>query len=136
MLFGSLGFAFEQVAVLAFSTVAAGLVTGIAVTVLKKRRTIISTTLETTEMVKEMYVLLVGEKATPMKPNPPSGLIADFNEHKKIVTQLVPAVRAIEENVKDLVADRKNNGGSSTRDAIDRMESVLGSNPDGKKAAP
>jgi len=65
--------------------------------------------------VHEIKVALIGAEPTELNQNPQPGLIKVVEGHSSML--------------KDLLADKKPNGGSTTRDAIDRIEGAIGSAP-------
>lgn len=64
---------------------------------------------------RETRIALVGEEPSDLNPSPRPGLVTVVEEHSKMLSALV--------------ADKKPNGGSTTRDAIDRIENNLGTTP-------
>ena len=68
---------------------------------------------------RETRIALVGEEANALNPSPKPGLVAVVADHTQMLATLV--------------ADKKPNGGATTRDAIDRIETSLGTTP---KASP
>ena len=100
--------------------------------------------------VDQIFVALVGEPATEFNPRPTPGLVArveeyqkqnvarkelgdeiviQFADHKRVVTALIAKVDNIQANVTALVADSKPNGGSTSRDQLNRIEETIGSKP-------
>jgi hypothetical protein len=64
---------------------------------------------------RETRIALVGEEPNDLNPNPKPGLVAVVSSHSEMLAALV--------------ADKKPNGGSTTRDAINRIEESLGTGP-------
>ena len=113
-----------------------------------------------TQKIDRMVIALVGEEPSDLNPRPAPGLVAkveeyqkanvarkelgdvlinQFEQHKAVVTGLVAKVDTltsqvakVSSDVKVLVADAKPNGGATSRDAINRIEAGLGTNPENK----
>lgn len=106
------------------------------------------------EKVDQIYVALVGEAPSVFNPTPTLGLVAkveeyqkanverkelgdelmtQFADHKRVVNALIVKVDNIQANVVALVADSKPNGGSTSRDQLNRIEDAVGSNPPEKE---
>lgn len=119
---------FGQVIVFAGATLVASAFTWGAVTLERRRKS-------TSEKIDRMYIALVGGEVSDTDPLPAIGLIRDFAEQKAIIADLVPAVSEIQEDIKALVADSKPNGGSTSRDALNRIEVGMGTTPEPKNAS-
>jgi hypothetical protein len=65
--------------------------------------------------VHEIKIVLVGEEKTPFNPNPKKGLITT-------VDGLVDTLQLNLTGTKALIVDSKPNDGSTSRDALDRID--------------
>jgi hypothetical protein len=65
--------------------------------------------------VREIKATLITPHRTPLNPHPPLGLIDIVASHGRMLNTLLTGTRA-------LIADSKPNDGSTSRDALDRIE--------------
>lgn len=136
MLFGNaLANGVGQIVIFAGATLVASAFTWGAVSFDRRRKS-------TSNKIDRMYVALVGAEISDTDPMPAIGLIRDFAEQKEIISELVPAVAEIQENIKALIADSLPNGGTTSRDKIDasghsldRIEAQLGTTPQRESAS-
>ena len=100
----------ETVAIVASSIIVAA-----ATWTVRKNHELIARNKAMTADVHDIKIALIGEQASPLNPSPSSGLIKVVAEHSQML--------------QELIADKKKNGGKTTRDAIDRIEKSVGSAP-------
>lgn len=114
-----------QVIIFAAATIVAAAVTSGVVMFNRHRKT-------TAQKIDRMYIAMVGEEVTPTNPSPSLGFLKDLAEQKRLITDVIlPAIEVVKDDVREIRADHSRNGGSTTRDAVARIEDVLGSDPQG-----
>lgn len=82
---------------------------------IRKNRELLDRNRSMSSDIVDIKNALIGAVPSPLDPRPRPGLISVVNVHSEML--------------RDLVADKNTNGGSTTRDAINRIEQNLGTAP-------